>query len=60
CLGGNGTAIGASANVIIVGMAEKAGKPISFLRFMKYGVPVTMLTLAISTAYIYVRYYYFG
>jgi Na+/H+ antiporter NhaD/arsenite permease-like protein len=60
CLGGNGTAIGASANVIIVGMAEKAGKPISFLRFMKYGVPVTMLTLAISTGYIYIRYYYFG
>jgi len=60
CLGGNGTAIGASANVIIVGMAEKAGKPISFVRFMKYGVPVTMLTLAISTAYIYIRYYYFG
>ena len=60
CLGGNGTAIGASANVIIVGMAEKAGKPITFLRFMKYGVPVTMLTLAISSVYIYVRYYYFG
>ena len=60
CLGGNGTAIGASANVIIVGMAEKAGKPITFLRFMKYGIPVTMLTLAISSLYIYVRYYSFG
>lgn len=57
CLGGNGTAIGASANVIVIGMAEKAGKPISFIRYLKYGVPVTLLTLAISTCYVYVRYY---
>ncbi|WP_268885710.1 SLC13 family permease, partial [Fundidesulfovibrio magnetotacticus] len=39
CLGGNGTAIGASANVIVVGMSEKAGHKITFLRFMKYGMP---------------------
>ena len=45
CLGGNGTAIGASANVIVVGMAEKAGKKISFLRFMAYGMPIMVLTL---------------
>jgi len=37
CLGGNGTAIGASANVVVVGMAEKMGKPISFKKFMLYG-----------------------
>jgi len=57
CLGGNGTAIGASANVIIVGMSEKAGYKITFVRFMKYGVPVMFLTVAISMAYLYVRYY---
>jgi len=39
CLGGNGTAIGASANVVVVGMAEKMGKPISFKKFMLYGMP---------------------
>lgn len=57
CLGGNGTAIGASANVIVVGLAEKAGHKISFVRFLKYGVPVTLLTLVMSTGYVYVRYY---
>ncbi len=57
CLGGNGTAIGASANVIVVGMSEKAGHKITFLRFMKYGVPVMFLTVALSSVYLYLRYY---
>jgi Na+/H+ antiporter NhaD/arsenite permease-like protein len=57
CLGGNGSPIGASANVIVVGMAEKAGKPISFGKFMAYGLPVMIMTLVIAHAYIYVRYY---
>jgi len=57
CLGGNATAIGASANVIVVGFAEKAGRPISFLRFMAYGVPITILSVAISALYIWIRYY---
>ena len=60
CLGGNGTAIGASANVIVVGLAEKAGHKISFVRFLKYGVPVTFFTICLSTAYIYLRYYLLG
>jgi len=59
CLGGNGTAIGASANVIVVGLSEKAGYKISFVRFMKYGVPVTIGTIFLSMVYIYVRYYVF-
>jgi Na+/H+ antiporter NhaD/arsenite permease-like protein len=57
CLGGNGSAIGASANVIVVGMSEKAGNKISFLKFMAYGMPVMILTVAISTVYIWLRYY---
>ena len=57
CLGGNGTAIGASANVIVVGMAEKAGTPISFVRFLKYGIPTMLITIIVSTIYIAVRYY---
>jgi len=57
CLGGNGTAIGASANVIVVGMSEKAGHKITFVRFMKYGMPVMFLTVAVSAVYLYVRYY---
>lgn len=60
CLGGNGTAIGASANVIVVGMSEKAGHKITFVRFMKYGIPVMLLTVALSMAYVWLRYYVLG
>jgi len=57
CLGGNGSPIGASANVIVVGLSEKAGHKISFGQFLKYGVPVMVLTVFLSMIYIYVRYY---
>lgn len=57
CLGGNGTAIGASANVIVVGMSEKAGKRISFGKFMLYGMPLMIMTVVISTVYVWLRYY---
>ncbi|MFP5258894.1 MAG: SLC13 family permease [Acidobacteriota bacterium] len=60
CLGGNGTAIGASANVIVVGLSQKAGHKITFARFFKYGAPVTLGTIAISMGYIYLRYYVLG
>ena len=60
CLGGNGSPIGASANVIVVGMSEKAGHKITFVRFLKYGVPVTLLTIILSMLYIYLRYYVLG
>ena len=56
CLGGNGTIIGASANVVVAGMAERNGHKITFLNFMKFGVPFTLMALVISTAYIILRY----
>ncbi len=59
CLGGNGTAIGASANVIVVGISEKMGKPISFVRFMLYGMPLMIESVIIATIYIWLRYYVF-
>jgi len=59
CLGGNGTAIGASANVIVVGMAAQNGKKISFLRFMAYGFPIMILTVSIAAVYLWLRYYVF-
>ena len=58
CLGGNGSLVGASANVVAIGMAEKAGVSISFSKFLIYGIPVMMMTLAISMLYIWLRYYY--
>lgn len=57
CLGGNGSPIGASANVIVVGLSEKAGYKITFVQFLKYGLPVMFLTIFLSMIYIYVRYY---
>jgi Na+/H+ antiporter NhaD/arsenite permease-like protein len=57
CLGGNGSAIGASANVIVIGLSEKAGNKISFMKFMAYGMPIMMITVAISTVYVWLRYY---
>jgi Na+/H+ antiporter NhaD/arsenite permease-like protein len=52
CLGGNGTLIGASANVAVTGLAEKDGKRISFNEFMCYGAPVTAITLVMSSIYL--------
>jgi Na+/H+ antiporter NhaD/arsenite permease-like protein len=55
--GGNLTLIGASANVVVAGMSERAGEKISFLRFMAYGIPVTLVSLMIATVYVLLRYY---
>ncbi len=52
CLGGNGTVVGASANVTVTGMAEKAGQPISFRTFAKFGAPFAALTVLISSVYL--------
>jgi Na+/H+ antiporter NhaD/arsenite permease-like protein len=55
-LGGNATIIGASANVILVNLAAREGHPIGFWDFLKYGLPVTVGSLLISTVYIWLRY----
>ncbi len=55
-LGGNATAIGASANVVVTGIAKRNGHPISFWTFTKYGVVVTAVTIALSSPYLYLRY----
>jgi len=55
-LGGNATAIGASANVVVVGIAKRSGHPISFWEFTKYGALVAVVTLGIATPYLLLRY----
>jgi len=57
CLGGNGSLIGASANVIIADFSKKTDHPITFFGFFKYSIPITLLSLAISYIYLIVRYY---
>jgi len=56
CLGGNGTLIGASANVIVAGMAEHRKHPISFLGFMKVAFPLMIMSIVVATGYVYLRY----
>ncbi|MCX4452318.1 ArsB/NhaD family transporter [Streptomyces sp. NBC_01728] len=56
-LGGNATAIGASANVVVLGIAERNRQPISFWQFTKYGLVVTAATVAICLAYVWLRYF---
>ncbi|MER6998603.1 SLC13 family permease [Streptomyces sp. NPDC000410] len=56
-LGGNATAIGASANVVVLGIAERNRTPISFWQFTKYGLVVTAVTVTISAAYIWLRHF---
>ena len=56
CLGGNMTIIGAAANVIVSENAAKEGHPIGFMQFMKYGVPVILISLIISSIYVYIKY----
>jgi Na+/H+ antiporter NhaD/arsenite permease-like protein len=57
CLGGNGTLVGATANIIVAGFAEHAGHPISFVRFLLIGIPVLLLSVAIAAGYLYLRHF---
>ena len=56
CFGGNATIVAAAANVAASGMAAKAGTPIGFMTFLRYGIPVTVVSLVLSTGYVLVRY----
>lgn len=56
CLGGNGTLIGASANVVVAGLAAREKQGFTFWEFMKLGAPITLLSLAISHFYLALRY----
>jgi Na+/H+ antiporter NhaD/arsenite permease-like protein len=52
CLGGNATMVGASANVTVTGLAERAGEAISFRQFARFGVPIAVMTIAVSSIYL--------
>ncbi len=56
-LGGNTTAVGASANVVVLGIAARNGHPISFWMFTKYGLIVSAVTIAIAWVYVVLRYF---
>jgi Na+/H+ antiporter NhaD/arsenite permease-like protein len=56
CFGGNATLVAAAANVAAAGMASRAGRPIGFVYFAKIGLPVTLVSMILATAYIGLRY----
>jgi Na+/H+ antiporter NhaD/arsenite permease-like protein len=56
CLGGNGTLVGASANVVAVGIAERRGDHIGFWGFTRIGLPFALVSLIVSSIYVWVRY----
>jgi Na+/H+ antiporter NhaD/arsenite permease-like protein len=55
-LGGNATLVGASANVVVANLAERGGYPIDFRTFLRYGVITTLLSLILTSLYVWVRY----
>ncbi len=58
CLGGNFTIIGAAANLVTAGISEQAGHKISFNEFFRYGAPIAVFSLIMSSGYIIIRYYF--
>ena len=59
CFGGNGSLIGASANVIVAGLAIREGHPIKFLGFLLWSIPVMIVSVLMAGAYLYLRFFAF-
>lgn len=59
CLGGNGTIVGASANVVIAGFSEKTRSPLNFRNYFRYGFPFMLVSIAVASVYILLRYLVF-
>ena len=57
CFGGNGTLIGASANVIVAGMAQREGHPISFIGFLLWSIPTMLVSVLIATIFLEIQYF---
>jgi Na+/H+ antiporter NhaD/arsenite permease-like protein len=60
CLGGNGTLVGASANVVAVGIADRRGDHIGFWGFTRIGAPIALASLIVSSLYLWLRYFVLG
>lgn len=58
CLGGNGSLIGAAANVMVASLGERSGHPIRFSEFFKIGLPIMLMSVAIAHLYLYLKHFY--
>ena len=56
CLGGNGTLVGASANVVLSGISKREGHEITFGNYIKIGFPLMLMSIVISTVYLLIKY----
>jgi len=56
CLGGNGTLIGASANLVVAGLAERAGTTFRFMEYLKVAFPLMLISIVLSHVYLFLRY----
>ncbi|MCK4333238.1 ArsB/NhaD family transporter [candidate division WOR-3 bacterium] len=56
-LGANGTFIGSAANMVVIGISNRSGHPITFAEFTKRGLPITIISLVLSSLYIWLRYF---
>lgn len=59
CFGGNGTLIGAAANIIVAGFTQKTRFSLKFVDYLKVGLPVMLITVAVASLYLYLRYFFF-
>jgi Na+/H+ antiporter NhaD/arsenite permease-like protein len=57
CLGANGTLIGSAANMVVAGISTRSGRPITFGSFTKRGLPITLVSLVLSSLYVWLRYF---
>ncbi|HBH48438.1 MAG TPA: hypothetical protein DDX98_07350, partial [Bacteroidales bacterium] len=57
CFGGNGTLIGAAANIIVAGFSQKTDYPLKFVEYMKVGIPVMFISTVCVSIYLYLRFY---
>jgi len=57
CLGGNGSLIGAAANVMVAGLGDRAGYPLNFITFIKIGFPIMLVSVLVANAYVYVVFF---
>jgi Na+/H+ antiporter NhaD/arsenite permease-like protein len=59
CFGGNGTLIGAAANIIVAGFSQKTEYPLRFVEYMKVGIPIMFISTICVSVYLYLRFFLF-
>jgi Na+/H+ antiporter NhaD/arsenite permease-like protein len=59
CFGGNGTIIGAAANIVVAGFTQKTSYPLKFIEYLKVGIPIMLVSVLLASVYLHLRYFLF-